>query len=251
MTLNNDKKNCSSRRVGDLVKISGRYQWDAANSKNKIQRFWHQTKKTSIDSLCPPIASDFVLDVGCGSGVISSYLAKKYNAKVVGIDGNQDAIDFAKKNFPEVSFQCSLVDDDFSLMTEVDSIYCLELIEHIHENQANILLNNFFRLLKPGGRLFLTTPNYKSAWPLIERAMDFMGVAPRLSEDQHVTFYNPETLRKIVINNGFDVKHIRTNCFIAPWVAPFSYKVAEWIDRKELNMKKFFGSIIVLVALKP
>ena len=247
----NDTKNLTSdRRVGDTVKISGDYQWRAANSPNPVQRFWHLTKKTAIDFLCPPAKDSLILDVGCGSGVIASYLSTKYSAKVIGLDGNIDAVNFAKATYPDVEFRSQLVDDDFGINLEVDSIYCLELIEHIYCPQAIKLLDNFQRLLKPGGKLFLTTPNYRSAWPIIEKAMDLFGVAPQLLEEQHVTFYNPESLQSLVRSRGFAIEAVRTNCFLAPWIAPLSLGAAKWLDSKEIKMRFPLGSIIVLVAKK-
>jgi len=239
------------RRVGDTVAIEGNYQWLAANSKNPVQRFWHGTKQSAIDALCPLDNNSLVLDVGCGSGVISSFLATQYQAKVIGVDGNPQAIEFAAKQFPNAQFECRLVDDEFDIPQQVDGIYCLELIEHIYENQAEVLLNNFYRLLKPGGQIFLTTPNYKSFWPAIEWLMDFFKVAPNLGQDQHVTFYHPQRLKALVEHCGFEVRIIRTNCFLAPWLAPLSFKLAKWLDQKEIKMSWLLGSIIVLVAQKP
>ena len=241
----------SDRRMGDTVKISGDYQWRAANSSNLIQRYWHQAKKTAIDILCAPEKDSLVLDVGCGSGVIASYLSVKYSAKVIGLDGNIDAVNFAKAKFPHVDFRPQLVDDDFGLNLRVDSIYCLELIEHIFEPQAIILLDNFFRLLKPGGKLFLTTPNYRSAWPVIEKLMDLFSGAPNLAKDQHVAFYNPDSIRALVESRGFLIEAVRMNCFVAPWVAPFSTRAAKWFESKEIHMSLPLGSIIVLVARRP
>ena len=240
----------SPRRVGDTVAIDGNYQWLAANSKNPVQRFWHGTKQTAIAALCPPEKNSVVLDVGCGSGVISSFLATQYHAKVIGLDGNSSAISFASKQFPQAQYECRLVDDEFSIAQQVDGIYCLELIEHIYKNQAEVLLHNFHRLLRQDGKIFITTPNYRSLWPVIEWLMDFLKIAPNLGQDQHVTFYNPTSLKALVEQCGFEVSIVRTNCFLAPWLAPFSYKLAQWLDQKEIKMKWLMGSIIVLVAQK-
>jgi hypothetical protein len=81
--------------------------------------------------------------------------------------------------------------------------------------------------------------------------MDFLNLAPNLGQEQHVTFYNPKRLKNLVEQCGFEVRLVRSNCFLAPWLAPFSYKLATWLDQKEIKMKWLMGSIIVLVAQKP
>lgn len=245
-----DKPIHFNRRLGDDVAIPGSYQFNAAQSRNPVQRFWHYAKKTAIDTYSPPFPNAFILDVGCGSGVISNYLAMNFHTKVIGIDSNKDAISFAKKNFPSAQFICRYVDDELTLHEQIDYIYCLELIEHIYPEQAKILLNNFYRLLKPKGKIFLTTPNYRSIWPLIEKVMDNLKLAPKLANDQHVTFYVPRDFVNLITNSGFTITHLGTNCMLAPWIAPFSYRAAQWINRQELQSKKLMGSIIIAVAEK-
>jgi len=176
-----------ARRLGDTVKIGGDYQYKALTQGNSIQRFWHFNKHLSIMRYLPPNSQDTIIDVGCGSGVITSFLGES-GASVLGVDGNSEAIQFASEKFsrPNVDFRLGLVDDEFESTQDFDKIYCLEVIEHIYRNQAKNMLNNFWRLLKPGGQVFLTTPNYRSLWPLIEWSMDKLGLAPPLAEHQHV-----------------------------------------------------------------
>ena len=239
-----------SRRQGDAVLISGDYQWRAANSANMVQRFWHEAKMTAIDTLCPPQTESLVLDVGCGSGVISNYLRETYAANVIAVDGNIEAINFGKITYPNVQFIHQLVDDDYCIDGDLDYIYCLELIEHLYEQQGKILLNNFHRLLKQGGKLFLTTPNYHSFWPLIEGFLDWFNLTPKLAGDQHVTHYYPKKIASILRNSNFEVELICTNCFLAPWVAPLSLDLARWLNLKELHSRFHMGSIVILVATK-
>lgn len=102
------------KRTGDTIKIPGDYQYKALTTGNPVQRFWHESKQRIISQLMPPEPTDFILDVGCGSGVIANFLGQS-GAKVWGIDGNKDALNFARETFkaPNLEYHLGLVDDLF------------------------------------------------------------------------------------------------------------------------------------------
>lgn len=240
------------RRSGDTIKIAGDYQYKALTQGNAVQRFWHYTKQSAITRYLPPAQDDAVLDVGCGSGVITSFLGS-FGATVVGFDGNPDAIAFATETFsrPNVRFQLGLVDENLAIDQRVDKIYCLEVIEHIYRHQGETMLRTFHRLLSPGGQVFLTTPNYRSLWPLIEWVMDLLRLSPPLKDHQHVQKYHKGTLEQVCYEAGFEIELISTTCLIAPWLAPLSWSFAKVMDNLEPKFPFFWGSILVCVLRKP
>lgn len=242
----------AGRRTGDTVAIDGGYQYRALTAGPVVQRFWHHAKQVAIARLLPPAPGDYVLDIGCGSGVISDYLARA-GAEVLAVDGSADAIAFAQRQFgsPRIEFRRGLVDDQFAVARPVDKAYCLELIEHIHRPQAQALLTHVRSVLRPGGELFLTTPNYHSAWPLIEWLMDRGGVAPRLAGEQHVTAYHAFRLRRLLTASGFVVRRLTSKCGLAPWLAPLNWRLAVRCQEAELSSPWHLGSVLVCVAQVP
>lgn len=239
------------RRKGDTVSIDGGYQHRAVTSGNAVQRFWHETKQWTITELLPPDADDFVLDVGCGSGVVSSFLGRSAR-RVLGIDGNPDAIDYAESNFASdrVAFMRGLVDETLTLDAPVDKIYCLEVIEHIYMEQGAEMLRNFKKLLREDGCVFLTTPNYRSLWPVIEWGMDRFGLAPRMADDQHVSRFSPTLLRDLCAVSGFRVERMVTVSFMAPWLAPLNWRLAVRCHQMESRVRWLPGAIVACV-LRP
>lgn len=236
---------------GDTIAIPGDYQFRAINDGPAIQRFWHHSKKMAITKYLPAQTGDMVLDVGCGSGVITAFLGQS-GARVVGVDINQEAVEFATTTYASgnVSFVRGLVDRPLPYDAQVDKIYCLEVIEHVFGNQAAEMLQEFRRMLKPAGRVFLTTPNYRSVWPVIEWLMDRSGLVPVMAEHQHVAFYHRRNLRSLCEESGFKVRTLTSMNFLAPWLAAFSWRLAEWCYAVEGRLPLGLGCILIAVLEK-
>ncbi len=101
-----------------------------------------------------------ILDIGCGSGTISVYLAsKKYN--VTGIDISQTAINSCSRSanilgiknlrFKQMNFPQEYPN------TKYDIIVCFEVLEHLRNDK--LALRTVFKLLKRNGILILSTPS--------------------------------------------------------------------------------------------
>lgn len=107
------------------------------------------------------LAGARVLDVGCGGGLLSEALAKE-GAQVVAIDLAPELIKVARlhrlESGVEVDYRVQAVE---ALADEApatfDAITCMEMLEHVPDPAAIIAACE--RLLKPGGRLFLSTLN--------------------------------------------------------------------------------------------
>jgi len=239
------------RRTGDTVAIGGDYQYRALTEGGAVQRFWHYSKQLAVARYLPVQPGQRVIDVGCGSGVISAYLAGR-GAEVLGVDSNPQAIEFAAAKFAtqNVTFRLALVDEAFRADWPADRIYCLEVIEHVYADQARSMLRTFHSLLAPGGKVLVTTPNYASAWPLIEWVMDTFALAPPMRRYQHVQRYNRWKLRKLCIDAGFEVERIASYCFLAPWLAPLSWTAAEKAAALEARADLGLGSILACVLAK-
>lgn len=104
---------------------------------------------------------DRVLDVGCGMGGTSMYLAKHYDAIVTGITLSQKQIEIAtdltKTNqITNVEFK---IEDALSLASfpdnSFDVVWSLESCEQFFDKK--LFLQQAYRVLKPNGKLMLAT----------------------------------------------------------------------------------------------
>lgn len=235
------------------VKIPGDYQYRALTKGPVVQRFWHENKLRLLDAIGKFSAGDVVLDAGCGSGNVSFYLFKKVK-KIVGLDISNQAIDFAKKQSKKLRlinavFQTAdlrkmpFKNDSFS------KIICFEVVEHMDEANYSKILKEFYRVLKPGGLIFLTTPNKLSPEPLIEWCLDRFKLVPSLS-GQHVWRPTISKLKDIFTKNKFKVIKSGTINHFSPFLSLVSWNLAKMVFVFEVKYLKKFGPIIWLVAEK-
>lgn len=162
-----------------------------------------------------------ILEVGCGVGDFSLYLSQQ-GADVTAVDFSSQAIELAirkaKAQNREVDFR---VADAQNLPFENDSfdlIVSCECLEHIPAPQ--LALNEMYRVLKPSGRLILTTENYSNAILL---------------------YWLVCWLRKEPFNSGEQVQPIE-HLFLF-------WRVRKMFQRAGLNVNRMLGSHHVFLLL--
>ncbi|BAY21838.1 type 11 methyltransferase [Calothrix sp. NIES-2100] len=98
-----------------------------------------------------------VLDIGCGNGSLSNFIAKN-GYEVVGIEESESGVKFASHTFPECRFiQGSIYNLPYSELGEkFDIVIASEVIEHLFYPRE--ILRTAKKCLKPNGSLILTTP---------------------------------------------------------------------------------------------
>ena len=100
------------------------------------------------------------LDVGCGNGYGSHYLAEEAE-RIEAIDIAEEALTFARRIYrrDNLAFhQASATALPFP-DGSFDVASCLEMIEHISSTDAGRLLGEVARVLRPDGLLIVSTPN--------------------------------------------------------------------------------------------
>src|ERR1700722_3915035 len=113
-----------------------------------------------------------VLEVGCGPGFYARKVARRFpNLRVVGVDKSSRLISFAReKASADKVTNCHFLEGDAeqlsSYVEPVDALISSRLFLVV-ANRASVM-TDIFRVLKPGGRLFLAEPtaNFKTRPPL-------------------------------------------------------------------------------------
>jgi SAM-dependent methyltransferase len=127
-----------------------------------LLRAWHV--KREIRKIFEAHICGDVLDAGCGPGQYSYYIAKKYGAKVLGVDVIRSEVDrcnrFAhEQDLANMEFTAAdLSSDNFAkaFSEKFDLIVSVDVMEHIKDDAA--VFQNFASVLRRGGRVVISTP---------------------------------------------------------------------------------------------
>jgi SAM-dependent methyltransferase len=248
------------RLTFDYDSVAGDYQYRALHSGHPMQRFWHGGKLTMIDQLIRPHlkAESRLLEIGCGAGnlLLQATVRGSYP---VALDLAKQALTFVRSRLREAK-SGSQAPRDFMCIQSIgellplegesfDCILLSEVIEHLEVPQISI--KEAARVLRPGGRLLITTPNYRSLWPLMERAVDLLNMAPKMAGEQHISRFYPASLKDLLTESGLRIEYFGTIYFLSPFLSLFFPKWAGRQLERELNNRSAWGMILVAVAVKP
>jgi tocopherol O-methyltransferase len=128
---------------------------DESKEKAQLQLIEHLAQRANVKP-----GSD-ILDIGCGFGASSLYLAKNYNAAVIGITNSSVQVQMAVKAAAKEQLNAKflLMDAEaMGLQKQFDLLWCVESISHYQHRAA--FFASATKLLKPGG-LFAITDWFK------------------------------------------------------------------------------------------
>lgn len=200
-----------------------------------------------------------ILDIGCGPGTISIYLANSNkNIKVIAIDVSKQAITIAKKsalvnNIHNIEF---LVDDfpnDYPA-GKYTYIICFEVLEHIKNDKH--ALEIIYKLLDKNGLAFISVPSTNAPLYRLGIANDFDRKVG------HLRRYSLEQITKLCEQVGFNIIEtelsegvVRNSLFLLPtfswmlrFIKYFMIGIVTKIDN--ISLKIFGESQIILVVKK-
>jgi SAM-dependent methyltransferase len=140
-----------------------------------------------------------VLDIGCGNGwVLSQYKHKGW--EVAGVEPSKVAAEIGNKAGLNI-YNGTLLDAAFP-SDKFDFVRSNHSFEHIFN--PNEVLDEIYKILKPGGKLFIGIPNYAGMnSKLAKKYWYFLG-AP-----VHTFNYSPRNIKQLLKRHNFEVTKIR------------------------------------------
>jgi 2-polyprenyl-3-methyl-5-hydroxy-6-metoxy-1,4-benzoquinol methylase len=141
------------------------------------------------------------LDIGCGNGWILEEMAA-LGWQVEGIDPDPAAVAQARKKGFKVQ-QGDLQEQNYP-GNYFDTVSLCHVIEHVHDPVG--LLRECYRILKPGGRAVIITPNMES-WAHRLFRESWLGLDP----PRHLYLFSLPLLRQVAQMAGFTSAEMWTN----------------------------------------
>ncbi len=199
--------------------------YDAVFQKaSGIQSKWHHLKFKVIRKEMPAAYSSH-LDIGCGPGTFIGTLDPEKESYGVDIAANQ--IRYAQDHYGTKThhFEC-IENGTLPFENETfDVVTIIEVLEHIANEERSVILLESRRVLRPGGCIIVSTPNYRSLWPFFEFLVNRFGDLS--CKDQHITHYHRKRLRDEMLSVPFYDVSIKAYQFLAPFTAIIGWKFAD------------------------
>ncbi len=207
-------------------------QWNAGDYRKNFS-FVPSYGASVIELLTKP-AGSFVVDLGCGSGVLTEKLAQK-GYEVLGIDDSDAMLSLARQEYPALTFRKGNA-VRFTLERKADAIFSNAVLHWIDAEDQQPMLDNLFEQIVPGGELVCEMGGYGCAERVhstLEQCFAGRGLVYRR------TFYFPTIgqYAPMLERAGFQVNY--AILFDRPTVQNGADGLADWI--RMFNMEPFRG----------
>jgi|GEM_PF-777707 len=169
-----------------------------------------------------------LIDVGCGIGEFIVRLKDRFHT-LIGIDISRHEIEFAKKRVgssQNIFFNCGELDSFHFPDEYFDVCLCLDVLEHVQSSPH--LLQEINRILKRGGSLIVTVPNWYDI--IVSKVLRLNPL--------HIHTFTPWRWMAILRKAGFKIRSYRA--------VDFPIVHSEFLSKRI----PFLGMCILIVASK-
>ena len=169
-----------------------------------------------------------LIDVGCGIGEFTVRLKDRFHT-LVGVDISQHEIEFAKKRIgssQSIFFNCGELDSFHFPDEHFDVCLCLDVLEHVSDLPR--LLQETHRILKRGGSIVVTVPNWYDI--IVSKVLRLNPL--------HIHTFTPWRWMAILRKAGFKIRSYRA--------VDFPLIHSEFLSRKI----PILGMCILIIAFK-
>ncbi|MBU0741550.1 class I SAM-dependent methyltransferase [bacterium] len=207
-----------------------------------------------------------MLDFGCGNGA-QTILFADHARKIYGLDVSESYLNDFRKHARELGLENSLEAvhyDGRNIPVSDGSIDCLttfEVLEHVPDEMH--ALSEIYRVLAPGGLLFITVPNrwwifetHGADLPLLPwNRVPFFSWLPKRIHDRYARarIYGRDEIVRELVEAGFlirDVMYITAPMDVVKWRRLRDF-LRKTVFRGDTTRVPILATAILAVAMKP
>lgn len=248
---------------------AGRNFWEKAWEENPLGRYHRIERYLAINKKLDNLFKRFldkgnkkILEIGCAKGKQLIHFSKEFGYEVCGIDYSEKGVELAKQNLKiagvegtilcEDVFQTSFKEESF------DIVYSMGLIEHFEDPSE--IIDTHIKLLKKGGTLIITIPNFKDS--LSFTLNKIRGKEKTLLETHNLSIMDKKVLSELLQGKGIKILTLDyfgpidlTEFFSSAKVKPMLYLmhiVNQIVGYATFFMpsSRYFSPYLVLIAEK-
>ncbi|MEZ4489164.1 MAG: class I SAM-dependent methyltransferase [Cyanobacteriota/Melainabacteria group bacterium] len=175
-------------------------------SQLEEEHFWFVVRNERIcrliKSTLPGYKNAQFLEIGSGTGNVLGYLFDNGFENLTGYEVEESGLEISRQRFPQINFEYNNLLDSDTKTRQFDAIGMFDCIEHFESEE--LPLANARKMLRPGGKLYITVPAHDFLWSMID---ELFG---------HYRRYTKKDLEKVLVNGGFS--SIQQVYFMAPLV---------------------------------
>lgn len=227
--------------------------------RNGPRKFWHWQKFNSVyRAIVKEKPTIRLLDIGCFSGSFAARFLDDQTFISTSIDILPSQIDYAKTFFEAPNRNFRHYESFTKIRTVVgqgtfDVVTFIEVIEHLAPYQIHEFFRSIEGLTERGTQVIISTPNYVSAWPLLEWVLNrFSDVK---YHEQHITKFNYWNLvRKLEsiypeFQERYSVELLTTTHLLSPLLSAVHFGFAQRVSSM-IHPERWAGPFGALLLMR-
>jgi 2-polyprenyl-3-methyl-5-hydroxy-6-metoxy-1,4-benzoquinol methylase len=209
------------------------------------------TSHSVLVEMLTGVAPRRILDLGCSGGRLAERL-RKLGHHVTGVDSiERDGVRDRCDQFVLGNLEDGIPE---AAGTGYDTVVAADIIEHLP--RPGLLLRQLAGVIKPGGEIFVSTPNFTHWYPRLRLGSGLWGYDRRgILDETHLRFFSRRSLLSTLQASGLHVEELRYTGL------PFDVlgtddqhaaaQAARWVDRSLVRLRPTLFAYQFVLRLTP